>query len=130
MARSIITVSTSGSFKNIEGFFERTERKNLCKMLEKYGKQGVELLAAKTPVDTGVTADSWSYEITQRRGNVSIFWKNSALTENGIPIVVLIRFGHATRDGGFVEANDFVEPTVQKLFQKMADEIWKEVTEA
>lgn len=127
MARSIISVTTTGSFKHIEGFFERTKRKNLIKCLEPYGEKGVQLLAAKTPVDSGLTAESWSYEIANTKNGVSIVWKNSSMS-NGVPVVILIRFGHATRNGGYVEANDFISPVVKDLFKEMADDIWKEVT--
>lgn len=127
MARSMISVQHSGSFKNIEGFFKRTKKKNLMKYLEYYGQKGVELLAAATPKKTGVTANSWSYEIKQEDGSISIYWKNSSMIGN-TPIVVLIRYGHATRNGGYVTGNDFITPITEKLFKEMADTIWKEVT--
>lgn len=127
MARSMISIQHSGSFKNIEGFFKRTKKKNLIKYLEYYGQKGVELLAAATPKKTGVTANSWSYEIKQEDGSISIYWKNSSMIGN-TPIVVLIRYGHATRNGGYVTGNDFITPITEKLFKEMADTIWKEVT--
>ena len=127
MARSIITVQHSGSFKNIEGFFKRTKKKNLMKYLEYFGEKGVELLAADTPKDTGVTAASWSYEIVDEKGMISIYWKNSSMI-GATPIVVLIRYGHATRNGGYVVPNDFITPIPEKIFKEMADTIWKEVT--
>lgn len=127
MARGMISVTQSGSFENIEGFFKRTKKKNLAKYLEYYGKRGVELLAAETPKDTGKTAASWSYEIVEEDGTISIYWKNSSMIGN-TPIVVLIRYGHATRNGGYVVPNDFMTPIVNRLFKEMADTIWKEVT--
>lgn len=127
MASSIISVSTTGSFKNIEGFFKRTKKKNLMKYLEYYGARGVELLAAATPKDTGNTAMSWSYEIQEGKGSYSIYFKNSESIGN-TPIVILIRYGHATRNGGYVIGNDFISPVLNRLFKEMADTIWKEVT--
>lgn len=127
MARSLITVSETGNFKNIEGFFKRTQKKNLIKKLEKYGQQGVELLAAATPKDTGETAASWSYEVVDEKGSYSIIYKNSSAIGN-TPIVILIRYGHATRNGGYVIGNDFITPVMKKMFNEMADTIWKEVT--
>ncbi len=127
MARSLITISQSGNFKNIEGFFKRTKKRNLKKELEKYGEKGVELLASATPKKTGVTASSWYYEIVEENGQVSINFCNSSMI-GATPIVILIRYGHATRNGGFVEGNDFVTPIIEKLFKEMADTIWKEVT--
>lgn len=127
MARSIITVESKGSFKHIEGFFKRTQNKNLLKKLDYFGKKGVQLLAAATPKDTGVTANSWSYEIEDKNGKISIYWKNSSMIGN-VPIVILIQYGHATRNGGYVQANDFINPVTKRLFEEMADTIWKEVT--
>ncbi|MBO7452137.1 MAG: HK97 gp10 family phage protein [Clostridiales bacterium] len=127
MASSIISVSTTGSFKNIEGFFKRTKKKNLMKHLEFYGARGVELLAAATPKDTGNTAMSWSYEIQEGKGSYSIYFKNSESIGN-TPIVILIRYGHATKNGGYVVGNDFISPVLYRIFNEMADTIWKEVT--
>lgn len=127
MARGMISVSSSGNFKNIEGFFKRTKKKNLRKYLEYYGAKGVDLLASATPKDTGNTAASWSYEIQEENGSISIYWKNSSMVGN-TPIVILIRYGHATRNGGYVTPNDFITPVLEKVFKEMADAIWKEVT--
>lgn len=128
MARGLITVSSSGSFKNIEGMFKRTQTKNILKYLEYYGAKGVELLAAATPKDTGVTAASWSYEIKQEKDkNFSIYFNNSSAIGN-TPIVILIRYGHATGNGGYVVGNDFMTPVLNDLFKEMADTIWREVT--
>jgi hypothetical protein len=129
MAKGIISVETTGSFKNIEGFLKRTKRKNLRKYLEAFGERGVILLSAETPVDTGETASSWSYEIVEKKNQISIYWKNSAMA-GMTPVVILIIHGHVTRDGGYVEPNDFVSPVINELFQEMADTIWKEVTRA
>lgn len=127
MASNIITVSQSGNFKNIEGFFKRTKKLNLKKRLDDYGKRGVDLLAAATPKKTGVTAASWNYEIVEEKGQMSIVFSNSSMI-GATPIVILIRYGHATRNGGFVEGNDFITPIIEKLFREMANDIWKEVT--
>lgn len=127
MAKGMITVESTGSFKNIEGFFKRTKRKNIRKQLECYGEKGVRLLAAETPIDSGVTASSWSYEIVEKNGSISIYWKNNAMVGN-TPIVILIQYGHATGNGGYVEPHDFINPITEKLFKEMADTIWKEVT--
>lgn len=129
MAKGMITVETTGSFKNIEGFFRRTKKKNLRQYLNAFGERGVLLLSAETPVDSGVTASSWSYEIVEKKNQISIYWKNNAMA-GMTPIVILIIHGHGTRDGGYVEPNDFVSPVVNQLFQEMADAIWKEVTKA
>jgi hypothetical protein len=127
MAKPMVTIETTGSFKKTEGFLGRIQRMNIRRRLEHYGELGVEALAAETPVDSGVTAASWRYEIEEDENGISIYWKNSATTDTGIPIVILIQYGHATRNGGYVEANDFISPITRTMFAKMADEIWKEV---
>lgn len=127
MAGSIITVESTGNFRKTERFLDFAKKMNVRSKLEHYGEKGVKLLADATPVDTGVTAASWSYEIVERPGHISIIWKNSSASNN-IPIVILIRYGHATRNGGYVEGNDFMTPVVNKVFKEMADTIWKEVT--
>ena len=127
MARSFITVKQSGNFENLERLRRRTARKNIRKYLEFYGEKGVELLAAATPKDTGNTAAAWSYEIEENNGDYSIYFKNSNMIGN-TPIVILIRYGHATRNGGYVTGNDFMTPVLEGLFKEMADTIWREVT--
>jgi hypothetical protein len=128
MARAIVTVETTGSFKNTEKFLKRARRMDIRKKLERYGELGVEALAAETPVDSGVTAASWSYEIEETKDGISIYWTNSAKA-GSTPIVILIQYGHATRNGGWVEPNDFISPITQNLFKEMADKIWKEVVD-
>ena len=127
MARSFITVTQVGNFRKTEKFLKSCSTKDLKKILSEYGKRGVELLAAATPKDTGKTAASWSYEIVDDKNGSSIYFKNSSFVGN-TPIVVLIRYGHATKNGGYVVGNDFISPVVKNEFKKMADEIWKEVT--
>lgn len=96
-------------------------------MLEKYGKRGVEALAAATPVRTGKTASSWSYEIEEKDGKISVTWTNSNI-ENHVNIALIIQYGHATRNGGYVRGIDYINPALQPIFDAMALEAWKEVT--
>lgn len=127
MARSFITVSQVGDFRKTKEYLSHCSTEDLKKILSEYGKRGVELLAAATPKDTGTTAASWSYEIVNDKNGASIYFKNSSFVGN-TPIVILIRYGHATRNGGYVVGNDFISPVVKNEFDKMADKIWKEVT--
>lgn len=129
MARGMISIESRGSFKNIRGFFKRTKRKNFREILEVYGEKGVYALAMETPVDTGVTATSWTYEIEQQRDQITLYWKNSALADDGqTPIVILIQYGHGTGNGGYVMPYDFINPVTKEIFEEIADSIWKEVT--
>lgn len=124
----MIRCQVQGNFKNITKFLNRDVTADIIKILNKYGKQGVDALAAATPVDTGVTADSWSFTVTARHGTATIAWHNS--NENdGIPIVILIQYGHATRNGGYVEGRDFINPAIAPILDKIAKDAWKEVTD-
>lgn len=123
-----IKIKQKGNFSRTEMFFERC--KNLFKLgvLDKYGREGVNALAMATPVDSGITAASWRYKVTYTKGSVSIEWYNDNDTKTGIPIVVLIQYGHGTRNGGYVRGNDFINPAMKPIFDKIADALWKEVT--
>lgn len=118
-----------GNFNNFEKFLARVVKvKPLIRMiLHKYGRQGVEALAAATPKDSGATAESWSYEIEEDDSGSRIVWKNSH-QNNGYTIALLLQYGHGTGTGGYVEGIDYINPAIQGVFQQMADEAWKEVT--
>ena len=116
-----------GSFKNTEAFFKRSKKLNVEEILNFYGRQGVEALRNATPKDTGETAESWSYEIVKKSNGYGIYWRNSHVNK-GIPIAVLIQYGHATGTGGDVEGIDFINPAMKSVFDDIADKAWKEVT--
>jgi len=95
--------------------------------LDKYGKEGVAALSAATPVDTGKTANSWSYKIKRQNGSVSIDFYNSNFS-NGVPIAIILQYGHTTNNGGWVQGRDYINPAIQPIFDKIAKNAWKEVT--
>ena len=117
-----------GNFSKTESFFEKC--KNLFRLgkLDKYGREGVAALSMATPIDTGKTASSWRYEITNVNGNLSIGWVDDNVSKDGTPIAVYIQYGHGTRNGGYVRGRDFINPTIRPIFDKIADDLWKEVT--
>lgn len=123
----MIKFTQKGDFKNIEKFLSRAKGRKFYQRLDSYGRQGVDALSKATPVDTGVTAGSWDYRIEISKTSISIVWTNSNQNQ-GIPIVVLIQYGHGTRNGGYVQPNDFINPTMKPLFEEIADSIWTEVT--
>ena len=94
--------------------------------LDEYGKKGVEALRQATPKDTGKTADSWFYEIKRSKESVSISFNNSNIND-GVPIAVILQYGHGTRNGGWVEGRDYINPAIQPVFDEIAEEAWKEV---
>lgn len=122
----MITIRQRGDFKNLTSFLERSKEAFNLGILDKYGRQGVAALKASTPKDTGKTADSWYYRINRNNGMVSLSFHNSNVNK-GVPIAIILQYGHATGNGGYVEGVDYINPALQPVFQKLADEAWKEV---
>lgn len=123
----IITFTHTGNFSKTTSFFNRIHKVDYQSILEKYGQAGVDALAAATPVSTGVTASSWSYEIVQEDGRSTIYW-NNANVQNGVSIAVILQYGHGTKNGGFVQGRDYINPAMQKVFESIASDAWKEVS--
>ena len=122
-----IVVKHKGNFNQTEKFLKRASRMDCRRILEKYAQEGVAALAAATPVDTGLTANSWDYEIRVSRGRYSITWTNSNIVD-GVPVAVILQYGHGTRNGGWVQGRDYINPALQPIFDKIANELWREVT--
>ena len=123
----MITFRHKGNFRRTTKFFEKAL--NVVKLgeLDKYGRQGVEALAAATPKDSGKTAESWKYEIHHDGGSATISWYNT--NENkGVNIAVILQYGHGTRNGGYVRGRDYINPAIQPLFDQIAESAWKEIT--
>lgn len=126
---SIITLTASGDFKKTFSFLKAIRDKRIYDVLDEYGQRGVEILSANTPVRTGETANSWSYEKEVSGSSIKIEWRNSKMAEDGItPVVILIIKGHGTGTGGYISPNDFVTPLMNDLFVEAADAVWKVVT--
>ena len=123
----MISFRQKGDFKKITGFLERAKESINLGALDKFGKEGVAALSSATPVDSGDTAKKWSYEIKQNKGSVTISFKNSNI-QNGVPIAIILQYGHATRNGGWVEGRDYINPAIQPIFDKIAEYAWREVT--
>lgn len=123
----MITFKQKGDFSKLTGFLEKSLEIVHLGFLDKYGREGVKALSSATPVDTGSTANSWSYEIVQKKGSVSIVFKND-YRENNIPIAIILQYGHGTKNGGYVEGIDYINPAIQPIFEKILHEAWTEVT--
>ncbi len=123
----MISFRQKGDFSNLTRFLEKA--KNIVKIgdLDRYGREGVAALESATPKETGLTASSWYYEIKRGKESVSISFHNSNI-QNGVPIAIILQYGHGTRNGGWVEGRDYINPAVQPLFDKIANNAWKEVT--
>ena len=124
---ALVVMKQSGSLKNFEGFLYKNRKRRLYQLLNEYGKQGVELLRDATPVDTGKTATGWDYEIEVNSQGISLYWVNNNVNE-GVPIAILIQYGHATRNGPYVHGVDYINPALRPLFESMATKLWKEVS--
>nr|DAR56204.1 MAG TPA: type I neck protein [Caudoviricetes sp.] len=123
----MITIKQQGDFSNLSKFLEKAKEVAKLGDLDKYGRQGVQLLASVTPKNTGLTANSWSYKIERSKGKVSLIFLNSNI-QNGVPIAIILQLGHGTRNGGYVQGRDYINPAIQPLFDKIASDAWKEVT--
>ena len=125
----MIKFENKGDFSKTTNFLTNLKRNKLVKDLDKFGKKGVEALKSVTPINTGLTANSWYYEIIEENNSTKINFCNSNI-QNGVPIAIILQYGHGTRNGGWVEGRDYINPVIQPIFDKIAEEAWKEVTKA
>ena len=125
----MITFRQKGDFSKLTKYFERLKEVVKLGDLDKYGREGVAALSSATPKDTGLTADSWYYKIENKNGSAKITFNNSNI-QNGVPIAIILQYSHGTRNGGWVEGRDYINPAIQPIFDKIAEEAWKEVTKA
>lgn len=116
-----------GNFNNTERFFKKAPKIDYRSILEKYAISGVNILSSATPIDSGLTRESWGYEIKTSSRFSSIIWTNSHIV-NGVPIAVILQYGHGTKNGGYVQGRDYINPAVKPIFDKLASDAWKEVT--
>lgn len=122
----MISFTQKGDFSKITRFLEKVKGVAHNSALEKYAQEGVEALSAATPVESGETANSWYYEIERKKGEVAIAFCNSNI-QNGVPIAVILQYGHGTRNGGWVQGRDYINPAIQPVFDKIAEAAWKEM---
>ena len=123
----MITINVRGSTKRTEGFLRRNKKIKISN-LDTYGVMGVNALAAATPVNTGVTASSWNYQIVEEDGRTTIVWTNSNVVK-GQNIALLLEYGHGTRNGGYVVGLDYINPALRPVFDDIAAKAWREVTD-
>lgn len=122
----MITRSVSGNFNRTRKLLKSSRKASVRSILDKYGKAGVDALSKATPVESGTTASSWSYEIEYTAEGANIYWKNSNVNK-GVPIALILQYGHGTGTGGYVKGRDYINPALQPIFDKIADSAWKEV---
>ena len=123
----MITFRQKGDFSKLTRYLERLKEVVKIGDLDKYGREGVAALSSATPIDTGKTASSWYYEIENKNGSATISFYNSNVNK-GENIAILIQYGHGLRGGGYVQGRDYINPAIQPIFDKIAENAWKEVT--
>lgn len=125
----MVVLRQRGNFNNLSKFLNKCRSINIDKILEKYARKGLEALQNATPNDTGKTARSWDYAIEKNQNGVVISWTNSNIVD-GVPIAIIIQYGHATRNGGYVTGIDYINPALKPVFDELSEKIFKEVTSA
>lgn len=124
-----VKFEVSGGFTKTERFLNRMKRREYLNVLDEFGRDGVQALRNATPVDSGVTAEAWDYEIKRTRNYTEIVWTNSNIND-GVPIAVILQYGHGTGTGGYVQGRDYINPAIRPIFDKIAEKAWKVVTSA
>lgn len=123
----MITFRQKGDYSRLTAYLERAVKYTNIRSLTKYAEAGVAALSSATPKETGLTASSWNYEIENMNGRVRISFTNSNI-QNGVPIAIILQYGHATRNGGWVEGRDYINPAIQPIFDEIVNNAWREVT--
>lgn len=123
-----ITFTQKGDFSKTERFLKKAKKADFYKHMQQYGELGVQALSEATPIRTGKTASSWEYDVEMNKNSAKITWSNTNVN-NGENIAILIQYGHGTGTGGYVHGLDYVNPAMRAVFDKIIEEIWKEVTE-
>jgi hypothetical protein len=124
-----VKIEVSGGFTKTERFLNRMKRREYLNVLDEFGRDGVQALRNATPVDSGATAEAWDYEIKRTRNYTEIVWTNSNIND-GVPIAVILQYGHGTGTGGYVQGRDYINPAIRPVFDKIAEKAWKVVTSA
>lgn len=129
--KDMISVKQKGSFKHLERFLRKNQNLDIDHYLIMFGQKGVDALSNATPRDTGLTADSWRYEIEKDpiKETITIKWLNDNVVDEWFNVALMIQYGHGTRSGTYVEGIDYINPAIRSIFDEMAEEIWKEVNE-
>lgn len=125
----VIRVSHKGDFRKTEKFFKAMLSRSYLKQLRKYGEQGVAALQNATPKDSGQTANAWKYRIEEDSDNIRIVWFNEHIVD-GAPVAIMLQYGHATGNGGYVAGRDYINPAIRHIFDDISDNVKAEVSRA
>lgn len=125
----MISFESKGNFQHTDRFLKRMSKLEIMDILTSLAQEGVRALSSATPIDSGLTASSWGYEVKRTGNSYMITWTNSN-TVNGLPIAILLQYGHGTGTGGYVRGRDYINPALRPVFDRIADDVWKVVTSA
>ena len=123
----VIVVTANGNFNNLDRFLAKMRAGEMYRNLNRYGMEGVEALANNTPLDSGKTAGSWRYEVDISKAKATITWFNTNIN-SGVPIAIILQYGHGTGTGGYVSGRDYINPAMRPVFDRIANDVWKAVT--
>ena len=123
----MIRVTTTGSSTDTIRYLERLKSRQIFASLERFGRVGVEALSRATPVETGETRNSWGYQVTSKPGKYTISWHNTH-EDDGVNVAIIIQYGHGTGTGGYVQGRDFINPAMRPVFDQIAEDVWRQVT--
>ena len=123
----MISFSHKGDFNKTMDFLKRSSKGDYLRGLDRYAQKGVQALMDATPIDSGKTAHSWGYEIEASGRSCTITWTNTSQNE-GVPIAIILQYGHGTGTGGYVQGRDYINPAIRPIFDEIAEGVWKEVT--
>jgi hypothetical protein len=123
----MISFRQKGDFSKTIRYLGKAKNAGSLDDLDRYGRAGVAALSSATPVESGLTANSWSYEIERRNGSTTISFHNSNI-QNGVPIAIILQYGHGTGTGGWVQGRDYINPAIRPIFDSLANDAWREVT--
>ena len=122
----MIRFKQKGDFKNLESFLNKAGKFDMRTFLDRYGREGVEALRSNTPIDSGLTASSWDYYVDTNKRTSKIVWTNTH-NISGVNIAIILQYGHATKNGGYVQGQDYINPAIRPIMDKIADDVWREV---
>lgn len=123
----MVTIKVNGSYDKTRRFLKKVKNFDVSQILKKYADEGVKALSEATPIDSGLTRDSWGYEIKTSGTGAAIYWTNSNVNK-GVPIAIILQYGHGTGTGGYVQGRDYINPSIRPIFDNILDRAWKEVT--
>jgi hypothetical protein len=125
----VIDYTTSGSTAETEAFLKAMAKGDYLSALDPLAQEGVEALRSATSIESGLTGESWTYEILEQGGGVTIWWSNTNVVD-GFNVAIGLQYGHGTGTGGWIEGYDYINPAIKPIFDQLADQVWKEVQNA